>query len=287
MKTVRDVMTADIIGLQPSDTVETAIARIRSHHIGGLPVLDENRLVGLIAYEDVLGMPIDTPVERIMDTHPPTVSPDTTVSDAAERMISAHSGRLLVMDGDCMVGIVTASDVMTELRRSLDPLTGLPRADALRDWGLAVLKRGEEITILFIDLDDFGQFNKKHGHVVGDSALKHVAQVLQDNVDPQRDLLCRYAGDEFVIATTRSARESVELAAHLDEALGMARNPKLPEPVTVSIGVHGGKRIRQRADAHHMSVLDNLINLASKSSTLAKERGVAIVCSDTEQQTHI
>jgi len=282
MKTVRDVMAADVIRLSPTNKVKTAIILMKGHNIGGLPVLENDHVVGVIDYHDVLGKDNDVPVENIMDREFVTIPPDMPIPDAADLMTKIGSGRLLVMDGGTLVGVVTRGDLLPELGKSFDPLTGLPRADSMRDWGIAALRRGQEITVIFIDLDQFGQFNKKYGHITGDKVLKHVAQILRSSADTEQDILCRYAGDEFVIVTTRNGVEAREMANALIENLRATENPDLPEPVTGSIGVHGGKRSKERELVHYEATLDNLINLASKSCTVAKAQSTAVASLDAD-----
>ena len=280
MKTIRDVMTSDVIRLSPTNKIKTAIILMKGHNIGGLPVLEEDQVVGVLDYHDVLGKDNDTLVQHIMDREFVTVPPEMSVADAANLMTRIGSGRLLVMHNGQLIGVVTRADLLPELGKSFDPITGLPRADAMRDWGIEALKRGLEITVIFMDLDEFGQFNKKYGHITGDRVLKHVARILQTHVEEERDMLCRYAGDEFVVVTTRNSEDARALADLLNEKVRTTENQELPEPVTGSIGVHGGKRTKEREDVHYEATLDNLINLASKSCTRAKSQGVAVALPD-------
>ena len=274
MKTVRDIMTADIIRLSPTNKIKTAIILMKGHNIGGLPVLEDDRVVGVLDYHDVLGKDNDILVQNIMDKEFVTVPSDLPVGDAANLMTKTGSSRLLVMEESTLIGVVTRGDLLPELGKSFDPITGLPRADAMRDWGIDALKRGQEITVIFVDLDRFGLFNKKYGHITGDKVLQHVAQALKDSIDEERDMLCRYAGDEFVVITTRTDEDARELADFIGDNLNAEGNPDIPEPVTGSIGLFGGKRTREREHVHYEATLDNLINLASKSCTLAKDTGM-------------
>jgi diguanylate cyclase (GGDEF)-like protein len=277
MKTVRDVMTAEVVRLIPSNTIKTAIILMKNHNVGGLPVVDGEKLVGMVEWADILGKDPGIPVENVMDKEFVTVTPDLPVADAADLMAKMGVSRLVVCDAGEMVGIVTEKDLLPELGKSFDATTGLPRGDAMRDWGIAALKKGLEITVIFIDLDQFGQFNKKYGHIIGDKVLKHVAAILSDGIDEKLDLLCRYAGDEFVVVTTRDGEEARKMAHEIGEKFVSLANPELPEPVTGSIGVHGGKRTKEREQVHFEATLDNLINLASKSCTRAKEQRLGVL----------
>jgi IMP dehydrogenase len=275
MKTVRDVMTTDIIWLTPENKVKTAIILMKGRGIGGLPVLDGDQVVGMLYYHDILGRDTEIPVQHIMNTEFVTIPPNMPIADAADLMAKIGHGRLLVVEGPKLVGLVTRGDLLPEIGKSLDLLTGLLRVDAMRDWGINALRRGQEITVIFIDLDQFGGFNKKYGHITGDRVLKHVAGILQASVDEERDLLCRYAGDEFVIVTIRPGDEARVLASEIGERIRATQDPDLPEPVTGTLGVYGGKRTKERDQVHYDATLDNLINLASKACTLAKSTPAA------------
>jgi diguanylate cyclase (GGDEF)-like protein len=270
MKTVREVMSADVIRVGPTNKIKTAIILMKGHKIGGLPVMEGDRVLGMLDYQDVLGKDNDVPVQNLMDKEFVTIPPEMLVIDAAELMSIISASRLLVMDQERLVGVVTRGDLLPELGKSFDPITGLPRADAMRDWGIDALKSGREITVIFIDLDKFGQYNKLHGHIVGDRILQHVAKILTEYTDKERDMVCRYAGDEFVIVTDRYANEAQELAQVLESAISSTPNDELPGVVTASFGLHGGMRTKEREDVHYNSTLDNLINLASKACTMAK-----------------
>jgi IMP dehydrogenase len=280
MKTVGDVMTTDVIRLSPTNKIKTAIILMKGHNVGGLPVVDEDRVVGVLDYQDILGKDSDILVQNIMNREFVTIPPSVSVADAADLMAKIGSGRLLIMYEGRLAGVVTRGDLLPELGKSFDPITGLPRADAMRDWGISALKRGQEITVIFIDLDQFGQFNKKYGHITGDKVLQHAARVLRSHVNDERDMLCRYAGDEFVIVTTRDADEARELAKNVGDAISSTPNPELPETVSGAVGIHGGKRTKEREDVHYNATLDNLINLASKSCIRAKEHSMPVVAAN-------
>lgn len=271
MKTVHDLLRRAPVWVDPDHTAETAIILMRGHGIGGLPVLSSGRLVGMVLYSALLGVDPLMRVRDVMTVGVPTVSPDMSVRDAARVLAESGIGRVCVMDGDRLVGVLTSSDLLPELGRSCDPLTGLPWADSLRQWAVAQLQGGHEITVLFIDLDHFGQFNKIYGHIVGDEVLRAVASVLQDLTTPDLDHACRFGGDEFCIATLRRANDASELARRVAQGVAQIRLDSIgEEQVTCSVGQRGGRRTREREDVHYAATLDNLINLASRDCTEQK-----------------
>lgn len=59
-------------------------------------------------------------------------------------------------------------------------------------------KNNDKFSLLFVDLDGFKEINDIRGHLIGDKVLKTIAQRLQNSVK-NRDFLCRWGGDEFVL----------------------------------------------------------------------------------------
>lgn len=271
MKTVREVIRRAPVWVNPQHTVESAIILMRGHEIGALPVLDGSRLVGMVLYSHLLGVDIGRRVDEVMLVGIPAVTPEMSVREAASAMARARLGRLPVLEGGRLVGVITDGDLLPEVGRSFDPTTELPWADSLREWAIYHLQRGQEITVLFIDLDDFGQFNKRFGHIVGDEVLQAVARTLRAAIDPDTDFLCRYAGDEFCIVTLRSAEEAAELVARLSRRITEIELPSLHgERIACTIGKFGGKRTKEREHVHYAATLNSLINLASRDCTAHK-----------------
>jgi diguanylate cyclase (GGDEF)-like protein len=143
----------------------------------------------------------------------------------------------------------------------------------MREWAINHFKQGSEITVLFIDIDRFGLFNKQHGHIIGDEVLQEVAEALQEATNPDLDLLCRYGGDEFCIATLRWADEATKLADQLAAKISSIKLPSLPESyISCHVGQYGGKRTKEREHTHYAATLNNLINLASQDCTAKKNK---------------
>jgi len=83
-----------------------------------------------------------------------------------------------------------------------DPLTALPNRLLFNDRLQHALQRssreGEQLALLFIDLDRFKNVNDTLGHHIGDELLKQVAKALQDRLR-EGDTLARLGGDEFIV----------------------------------------------------------------------------------------
>jgi diguanylate cyclase (GGDEF)-like protein len=85
-----------------------------------------------------------------------------------------------------------------------DALTGLPNRMLFRERlerELERIKRGEQLAMLYIDIDEFKSVNDSLGHPVGDELLKAVACRLRSCVR-ETDFVARLGGDEFAIVQT-------------------------------------------------------------------------------------
>ncbi|WP_460507422.1 GGDEF domain-containing protein [Hydrogenophaga soli] len=84
----------------------------------------------------------------------------------------------------------------------LDPLTGaLNRRgldEAFAREVLGARKRGSNLCLAMLDIDNFKQLNDQLGHESGDAALSHLVSVARASIRPQ-DTLARYGGEEFIV----------------------------------------------------------------------------------------
>ena len=112
----------------------------------------------------------------------------------------------------------------------VDPLTGA----YTRRWQGTYQNSGG---VAMIDVDQFKSVNDSFGHLVGDEALKTVAEAMQ-NCLRQTDILIRYGGDEFLLLMPQSRPNGVEsVIRRVQDAVQAARVPSHPElRLSVSIG---------------------------------------------------
>jgi diguanylate cyclase (GGDEF)-like protein len=113
---------------------------------------------------------------------------------------------LAVTNADLHAEVMEASirDSLTGTfnRRHFEP--SLERMIAAR-WRLAARDRQPLSAILF-DLDDFGAFNKLHGHQTGDAVLRTFGKLLLERFRAS-DLVARYGGEEFVAILDATGRD--------------------------------------------------------------------------------
>jgi diguanylate cyclase (GGDEF)-like protein len=97
-----------------------------------------------------------------------------------------------------------------------------------------------DISVLFIDLDNFKHVNDDHGHLEGDKALVEAAKCISGSVREGRDAVGRFGGDEFCVFLPRTDKDSVlKLATKILN--NMQKNEFLSRDdinVTASIGAY-------------------------------------------------
>jgi diguanylate cyclase (GGDEF)-like protein/PAS domain S-box-containing protein len=124
-----------------------------------------------------------------------------------------------------------------------DPLTGLPNRVRLLERLTILLSDadpGERVGVCSLDLDGFKGVNDTLGHEAGDRLLTTIARRLTQVIDPERHLVARMGGDEFVILVPHTAgSESVVQVAEL--VLAAVRRPIILDghrlTVTASLGL--------------------------------------------------
>lgn len=269
MTTVRDLRIPPI-WVNPQHLASTAGFVLSGHKTKVCGVIDCDRLVGVITSEDIAKAGPNAVVSQIMGEAPVMVDGLDPVRKVAERFADEGLEYAAVVDMDHYVGMLTPAMLLRELGKSYDPLTALSWSDQLRSWGIAHLENGEEVTILFIDLNEFGHYNKVHGHIVGDQVLTGVSNYLRTFIDRDLDILVRYGGDEFAIGTMRPRNEADQLAQRLIAGATDLRVAEGIAPVSFAVGVFGGRRQKERLSVHYAATVDNLINMASKACQAQK-----------------
>lgn len=125
---VKEWMTPDPIMIRPDTTLPEAHRLMMDHSIRRLPVVDGERLVGIVTLGDVRGaepsgatslsiwevnyLVSRLQVEEIMTPEPLTISEEATLGEAAQTMLKYKVSGLPVLDEEgYVVGIITESDI--------------------------------------------------------------------------------------------------------------------------------------------------------------------------------
>lgn len=122
----------------------------------------------------------------------------------------------------------------------IDPVTQLSNRRAFhraleRSVHLAA-RTGQQLAVAFLDLDGFKEINDRHGHVVGDQALRCVAHGIGASLR-RCDIAGRWGGDEFVLALPGSAPDA---AGEVVERIRAAVYQRMSERMGLRLGVSAG-----------------------------------------------
>jgi CBS domain-containing protein len=122
MKRIRDIMTDEIECCSLLDNVYEVAVKMKELDVGAIPIVDEEKLIGMITDRDIVvrgvaeKKPGSTKVEEIMSDCLYTISPDANVNEGAQLMAKHQIRRLPVVEGDCLIGIVSLGDFATNQR---------------------------------------------------------------------------------------------------------------------------------------------------------------------------
>lgn len=142
MLTVNDLMTVDPQTITPDTPLRRIIALMQKEGCRQLPVVDDDKLVGLVTDRDVRLILKSSIVlqarlheddiaeimvaEALMTSNLITVTPDTPAYKAAEMLSIYKFGALPVVEGDALVGIITVTDFLDHVSK-LRPETEIGR----------------------------------------------------------------------------------------------------------------------------------------------------------------
>jgi CBS domain-containing protein len=149
---IRDVMNSEPVAIQATEAVSDAVRLLRTNEISGMPVLEGDRLAGVVSESDLLRMlsveregglwlpsPLEvlevpirdlirweklqagaeeagmTRVSEVMTKKVFTVSPEDSIEKVASMMVRHRINRLPVLEEGKLVGIVTRGDIIAGL----------------------------------------------------------------------------------------------------------------------------------------------------------------------------
>jgi CBS domain-containing protein len=124
--TVAELMQRSVKTVRSDASIAEVVASLAEAHVSGLPVVDgSGRVIGVVSTSDVLMAEAevespgarrelleDTAVLEIMTPHPLRVAASEDVREAARQMLYADVHRLLVIEGERVIGIISTTDIV-------------------------------------------------------------------------------------------------------------------------------------------------------------------------------
>jgi diguanylate cyclase (GGDEF)-like protein len=164
----------------------------------------------------------------------------------------------------------------SELRslHTRDGLTGVANrryfeAEIKREWERA-RRNSASLALLFVDIDDFRDYNEHYGPLLGDKCLARIAQVVAASARRAADMVARYSGNRFAIALPDTDAEG---AAQVADKLRVAverleiKHPlgRVAPFVTVSIGCAAGIPTGKAASTQLVEAAEQALVLAKRA----------------------
>jgi two-component system chemotaxis response regulator CheY len=161
-----------------------------------------------------------------------------------------------------------------------DPLTSLLNRRALYHHAEAELNRsrrdGTPMSLVLLDVDHFKTVNDRFGHLIGDQALKLVADILTNHRRPY-DWVGRWGGEEFVVVLPNTTQAEAHLVAErMREGVAAATLP-IPDGQQLEMRASLGVTSIRLTTAPFAS-LDILVQQADEALYRAKRAGRNCVC---------
>ena len=211
-----------------------------------MPLLQRDKLVGLLLVgEKESGQPFPSEEVELLNLFSRNVA---TVLENARLFESATY--------ESLTGLLRREGILEQLDRELE------RARRYR----------RPLTVGMADLDHFKRINDEHGHLVGDTILKRVAQALTAGLRAS-DWVGRYGGEEFLFVLPETTLDGAVVVAEkvreLVERVRVVTDDGSGVSTTVSIGL--GSVAELEGDDHPSA--ERLIAMADRSLFRAKELG--------------
>lgn len=197
---VREIMTSDPAWVAPETSLKDVARLLTARGISGVPVLEDRRVVGVVAQTDVVALEqeaesatlrgrlvarVRTPRGRkyprtareAMSAPAITVDPRTSVVGAAWLMTTSDVERLPVVDNDSLVGIVTRTDLVRAFARSDEQIAREIVEDVLPSLAISPNDVRVEVTNGEVSID--GELEDERDWVCLQHALRAVIGVIE------------------------------------------------------------------------------------------------------------
>jgi predicted transcriptional regulator len=129
---VRDRMTSPVVTVDVGAPLVEVARLLEEHAVSALPVTRDDRLVGLVSTTDLIGAlardgRASLSAGELMSTSVLSVAPSELIDVAARRLVAGRVHRLVVTEAERAVGILSARDLLAELRhrRVAEPLASI------------------------------------------------------------------------------------------------------------------------------------------------------------------
>ena len=186
---VKNWMRTDPVTTSRTTLIQDAAELMKEHSIRHLPVVDDGQLVGFVTQSDLRqyffpSMVEDIPVHDVMVVNPITIDVNSSIDQAARLIHDYKIGGLPVMDKKKLVGVITASDIVSGFIEVMGLLQSSTRLDVIvnKDGGVEEVTRiikGNNIEIFSVATENQPSRRKVHYFRLGKGDLEPVVKALE------------------------------------------------------------------------------------------------------------
>ncbi|AFS80746.1 signal transduction protein [Candidatus Nitrosopumilus koreensis AR1] len=126
MAHVRDIMQKNVITIEHNKTVYDAATILKEKEISFLVIIQDGKPVGVVSERDIVQKiaaedlkASSVLIEDIMSKKFRWVSPDTVIEDAVQKMLNNNIRRLIILEDEKLVGVITQTNLAEFLRSKL------------------------------------------------------------------------------------------------------------------------------------------------------------------------
>ena len=114
---VRECMTTPVLTSDPEMSVTALVATLRLRGVSAAPIVRDGELVGIVSTTDLLRAPELARAKDVMTLPVLTALPSDDLDAAARRLAAGRVHRLVVVDDGRVAGMLSARDVLVEVRK--------------------------------------------------------------------------------------------------------------------------------------------------------------------------
>ncbi len=126
MGQVRDIMEKNVVTIEYNKNALDAAKILKEKEISFLVIIKDDNPIGIVSERDFVRkivsenkMASEIPLESIMSKNFRWVRPDSLIEEAVQKMLNNNIRRLLVLENDRLVGVITQTDLTSFLRSKL------------------------------------------------------------------------------------------------------------------------------------------------------------------------
>ena len=207
--------------LRLTDNVELAAERFQmSVKLTALPVVDDaNRVRGMVWRDEFMTLYASRygrelhgrkAIQSFMDTSPLVVETTLPLKKLSYQITSQQTQQnhsvFVITESDRYRGVGSLMDLLRQITdmqitmaRHANPLSGLPGNVPISEQTRDSIEQDRDVTICYVDLDNFKPYNDIYGYSKGDQVISLTARTLTEHINTDVDFIGHVGGDDFII----------------------------------------------------------------------------------------